>query len=60
MGLGFGADVEKNWNYLDSLCRPDWPLTHRSSCLCPSAGIKDVHNMHCSHQFFILLMYLVY
>jgi hypothetical protein len=28
---------------LNSLCRPDWPQTQRSACLCfTSAGIKGV------------------
>lgn len=61
MGLGgLGQMLRKIGITWSSLCRPDWHLTHRSACLCPSAGIKDVHNMPCSHQFFILLMYLVY
>jgi hypothetical protein len=31
----------------NSLCRPDWPRTQKSTCLClPSAGIKGVHH-HC-------------
>jgi hypothetical protein len=33
-----------SWN---SLCRPGWPQTQKSSCLClPSAGIKGVRH-HC-------------
>jgi hypothetical protein len=32
---------------LNSLCRPGWPRTQKSSCLCiPSVGIKGVHH-HC-------------
>jgi hypothetical protein len=32
------------WN---SSCRPGWPRTQKSTCLClPSAGIKGVHH-HC-------------
>ena len=28
-----------------TLCRPGWPLTQKSACLClPSAGIKGVHH----------------
>eukprot|EP00073_Rattus_norvegicus_P019278 XP_006228535.1 PREDICTED: B-cell lymphoma 3 protein isoform X1 [Rattus norvegicus] len=31
----------------NSLCRPGWPLTQRSTCLClPSAGINGVHHHH--------------
>jgi hypothetical protein len=30
-----------------TLCRPGWPRTHKSACLCfPSAGIKGV----CHHR----------
>jgi hypothetical protein len=30
---------------LNSLCRPGWPQTQKSACLClPSAGIKGVHH----------------
>jgi hypothetical protein len=33
-----------SWN---SLCRPGWPQTQKSACLClPSAGNKGVHH-HC-------------
>jgi hypothetical protein len=34
--------VSLSWN---SLCRPGWPQTQKSACLClPSAGIKGVHH----------------
>jgi hypothetical protein len=33
------------WLPLNSLCRPGWPRTQKSACLClPSAGIKGVHH----------------
>jgi hypothetical protein len=33
------------------LCRPGWPRTQKSSCLClPSAGIKGMHH-HCLARF---------
>jgi hypothetical protein len=29
------------------LCRPGWPLTQRSACVClSSAGIKNIHHHH--------------
>jgi hypothetical protein len=35
------------WLFWNSLCRPGWPQTQKSACLClPSAGIKGVHH-HC-------------
>jgi hypothetical protein len=39
---------------LNSLCRPGWPRTQKSTCLClPSAGIKGVchHTRLCSSVF---------
>ena len=37
---GFSVQHWLSWN---SVCRPDWPPTHKSACLClPSAGIKGV------------------
>jgi hypothetical protein len=37
----FRDRVSLSWN---SLCRPGWPRTQKSACLClPSAGIKGVH-----------------
>jgi hypothetical protein len=33
------------WLSWNSLCRPGWPQTQKSTCLClPSAGIKGVHH----------------
>jgi hypothetical protein len=33
------------WLSWKSLCRPGWPRTQKSACLCPpSAGIKSVHH----------------
>jgi hypothetical protein len=41
---GFSVQPWLSWN---SLCRPGWPRTQKSTCLClPSAGIKGVHH-HC-------------
>jgi hypothetical protein len=35
----------KPWLFWNSLCRPGWPRTQKSTCLClPSAGIKGVHH----------------
>jgi hypothetical protein len=37
---GFSVKPKLSWN---SLCRPGWPRTQKSACLClPSAGIKGV------------------
>jgi hypothetical protein len=39
---GFSVQSWLSWN---SLCRPGWPRTQISTCLClPSAGIKGVRN----------------
>ena len=39
---GFFVYPWLSWN---SLCRPGWPRTQKSACLClPSAGIKGVHH----------------
>jgi hypothetical protein len=41
---GFSVWPWLSWN---SLCRPDWPRTQKSACLClPSAGTKGVRH-HC-------------
>jgi hypothetical protein len=41
---GFSVQPWLSWN---SLCRPGWPWTQKSTCLClPSAGIKDL----CHHS----------
>jgi hypothetical protein len=38
--------VLESWN---SLCRPGWPRTQKSACLClPSAGVKGVRH-HARH-----------
>ena len=40
------------WLSWNSLCRPGWPWTQKSACLClPSAGIKGVH--HHAHLVWI-------
>ena len=45
---GFSMQPWLSWN---SLCRPGWPRTQKSVCLClPSAGIKGVHH-HCPAKF---------
>jgi hypothetical protein len=42
---GFSVEPWLSWN---SLCRPGWPRTQKSACLClPSAGIKGV----CHHAW---------
>jgi hypothetical protein len=39
---GFSVQPWLSWN---SLCRPGWPRTQKSTCLClPSAGIKGVRH----------------
>jgi hypothetical protein len=39
---GFSVSPWLSWN---SLCRPGWPRTQKSTCLClPSAGIKGVRH----------------
>jgi hypothetical protein len=39
--------TEFPWMSWNSLCRPGWPQTQKSACLClPSAGIKGVRH-HC-------------
>jgi hypothetical protein len=39
---GFSVQPWLSWN---SLCRPGWPRTQKSACLClPSAGIKGVRH----------------
>jgi hypothetical protein len=39
---GFSVYLWLSWN---SLCRPDWPQTQKSTCLClPSAGTKGVRH----------------
>jgi hypothetical protein len=47
------------------LCRPGWPQTWRSACLClPSAGVKGVRCQHpasssirsCKTSLFVLLL----
>jgi hypothetical protein len=44
---GFSVEPWLSWN---SLCKPGWPQTQKSTCLClPSAGIKGVRH-HCSAQ----------
>jgi hypothetical protein len=43
---------------LDSLCRPGWPRTQKSACLClPSAGIKGVRHHARGWVGFYLVMF---
>jgi hypothetical protein len=50
---GFSVYPWLSWN---SLCRPGWPQTQKSACLClPSAGIKGVCH-HAPHGFFCLFV----
>jgi hypothetical protein len=45
---GFSVFPWLSWN---SLCRPGWPRTQKSACLClPNAGIKSVRH-HAQHSF---------
>ena len=47
---GFSVQLWLSWN---SLCRPGWPQTQKSSCLClPNAGIKGVHH-HQAPSYFL-------
>jgi hypothetical protein len=47
-----------SWLSWNSLCRPGWPQTQKSTCLCfPSAGIKGVSH-HCLTKIKILLTIL--
>jgi hypothetical protein len=48
------------WLSWNSLCRPGWPRTQKSACLClPSAGIKGVHH-HARLGFFVFLRFVFY
>jgi hypothetical protein len=55
---GFSVYPWLSWN---SLCRPGWPRTHKSACLCPpSAGIKGMRH-HTRPEFsFNALVYHKY
>ena len=51
---GFSVQPWLSWN--NSLCRPGWPRTQKSTCLClPSTGIKGVRH-HCPAHFLPLLI----
>jgi hypothetical protein len=45
---------------LDLLCRPGWPQTQKSACLClPSAGIKGLcHHCPAKNSLFLIYFYL--
>ena len=46
-----------SWN---SLCRPGWPQTQRSSCLClSSTGIKGIYH-HCPVAFFFFFFSILF
>jgi hypothetical protein len=48
---GFSVYSWLSWN---SLCRPGWPQTQKSTCLClPSAGIKDICH-YCPESLYFL------
>jgi hypothetical protein len=52
---GFSVYPWLSWN---SLCRPGWPRTQKSACLClPSAGIKGMRH-HARLQALFLMMVL--
>jgi hypothetical protein len=54
---GFLCVAWLSWN---SLCRPGWPRTQKSACLClPSAGIKGVCH-HAQLFFFLRFIYFMY
>ena len=59
---GFFCEAWLSWN---SVCRPGWPRTQRSACLClPSAGIKGMrHHARLGIDFFkecFLLLLLLF
>jgi hypothetical protein len=44
-----------SWLSWNSLCRPGWPWTQKSACLClPSAGIKGLHH----HAWLTVFLFL--
>jgi hypothetical protein len=52
----FSVQPWLSWN---SLCRPGWPQTQKSTCLCPpGGGIKGVRH-HCPADFCLLLLLLL-
>jgi hypothetical protein len=52
---GFSLQPWLSWN---SLCRPGWPGTQKSACLClPSAGIKGVRHHHPAFFFFFFFFF---
>jgi hypothetical protein len=55
---GFSVQSWLSWN---SLCRPGWPQTLKSACLClPSAGIEGVrHHTRLLFTFFLLVIVLL-
>ena len=57
-----GAKKKQPWLSWNSLCRPRWPQTQQSACLCiPSAGIKGVHhNRPADTYFFINLIFYLF
>jgi hypothetical protein len=54
---GFSVYPWLSWN---SLCRPGWPRTQKSACLClPSAGIKGMRH-HCpAIQYIFIILFPV-
>jgi hypothetical protein len=50
---GFSVWPWLSWN---SLCRPGWPRTQKSACLClPSAGIKGVGGVVVYDMFYLIM-----
>jgi hypothetical protein len=48
------------WLFWNSLCRPGWPWTQKSVCLClPSAGIKGVRHHYSAWRCFTLYYLLL-
>jgi hypothetical protein len=56
---GFSVKPWLSWN---SFCRPGWPQTQKSACLClPSAGIKGMcHHARLFFFFFCLFVFLFF
>jgi hypothetical protein len=55
---GFFVEPWLSWN---SLCRPGWPRTQKSACLClPSAGIKGVHHHRPAAPYIIFFFFFFF
>jgi hypothetical protein len=55
---GFSVFPWLSWN---SLCRPDWPWTQRSACLClQSTGIKAVNHHILTYKSYFELSFILW